>query len=56
MHGTLERPGKTDKPVELSSVIRFLLIPALLAIAVVALAINQPDASRWISEIGRAHV
>jgi hypothetical protein len=54
MHGTLERPGKADKPIELSPVIRFLLIPALLAIAVVALAINQPDVSRWISDAAQA--
>ncbi len=54
MHGTLGRPGKPDKRVELSPVIRFLFIPALLAIAVVVLAINQPDASRWISDAAQA--
>ncbi len=54
MHGTLERPGKTDKPIELSPGIRFVLIPALLALAVIVLAINQPDLPRWISDAAQA--
>jgi len=54
MHGTYERSGKTGKPVELSPGIRLLVIPALLAVAVVALAIRQPDVSRWISDAAQA--
>ena len=54
MHGTFDRSGKTDKVSYGNSGIRLVVIPALLAIAVVALAIKQPDVSRWISEAAQA--
>ncbi len=54
MHGTFERPGKIDKAGELSSGIRLVIIPTILGIAVVALAITQPNVARWISDAAQA--
>jgi hypothetical protein len=54
MHGRLEKPGKTDKVGYDYSGLRLVVIPALLAIAVAALAIKQPDVSRWLSEAAQA--
>jgi len=54
MHGMFDRSGKTGKSVNRSSGLRFVLIPTLLAGALIALAIKQPNASRWISEAAQA--
>ena len=54
MHGMFDRSGKTGKSVNRSSGLRLVLIPALLAVALTALAIKQPNASRWISEAAQA--
>lgn len=54
MHGTFDRSGKPDKVSVGSLGIRLVVIPALLAVAFVALAIKQPDAGRWISEAAQA--
>ena len=39
MHGTFDRSGKTGKSVNPNSSLRLVVIPALLAVALVALAI-----------------
>jgi hypothetical protein len=54
MHGTFDRSGKTGKSVHPDSSLRLVVIPALLAVALVALAIMQPNASRWIAEAAQA--
>jgi hypothetical protein len=54
MHGTFDRSGKTGKTVNPNSGLRLVVIPALLAVALVALVIMQPDAARWISEAVQA--
>jgi len=52
MHGTFERPRETrDRSIRRNwGDFRFLAIPTLIAVALVALMITQPDASKWISE------
>jgi hypothetical protein len=54
MHGTFDRSGKTGKSVNPNTSLRLVVIPALLAVAVIALAIMQPNASRWIAEAALA--
>ena len=54
MNGTLDRSGKTDKTIYGNSGLRFIAIAALLAIAAVALAMMQPDLSRWVMEAVQA--
>jgi hypothetical protein len=52
MHGRLDRSGRNDSAGYSS--VRLIVIPALLLVALVVLAIEQPDASRWISEAVQA--
>ena len=54
MHGSLDRPGKSDKRFFQRGNIGFLALPVLMAAALIALAILQPAASRWISEAAQA--
>jgi len=54
MHGTFDRSGKTGKTGYRDAGIRLVAIPALLAIALVVLAIKQPDVSRWMAEAAQA--
>ena len=54
MHGTFERSRKTGKTVESNSGLGFVVIPALLAVTLIALVIMQPNASLWISEAAQA--
>ena len=54
MHSTLDRSGKTDETSGGHSGLRLVAIPALLAVALAALAIMQPDASRWMMEAVQA--
>jgi hypothetical protein len=54
MHGTFDRSGKTDKTIHGNSGLRFVAIPALLAVALVVLAMTQPDVSRWMTEAVQA--
>ena len=55
MHGTFERPRETsDKSIRRSWDLGFLAIPTLIAVALVALMIAQPEASKWISEAAQA--
>jgi hypothetical protein len=53
MHGSLDRSGK-DNSTDLKSGSRFLIVPTLLAIALIILAIYEPKASHWISEAVQA--
>ncbi len=51
MHGTFEKPRQTrDKSARRTWDLGFLAVPTLIAIALVALMITQPEASKWISE------
>ena len=55
MHGRFDRSGGgTEKASAGYSSIRLLVIPALLAVALVTLAIKQPNMSRWISDAAQA--
>ena len=54
MHGTFDRSGKTGKTVSRNSGLRLVVIPALIAAALIALTIEQPNASHWISEAAEA--
>jgi uncharacterized membrane protein len=54
MHGTFDRSDNTGKTVNPNSGLRLVVIPALLGVALVTLAIMQPNASRWISEAAQA--
>ncbi len=54
MHGTIDRPSRTEQTGYGNSAIRLVAIPVLLAIAVAVLAIKQPDVSRWISDAVQA--
>jgi hypothetical protein len=54
MHGTFERSGESDKAIRRSWGFGFLALPALLVIALVGLAITQPDMSSLVSEAVQA--
>ncbi len=54
MHGTSEKFGRNENRVQPSWSIGFFVVPALLAIVLIALAILQPAASVWISEAAQA--
>ena len=55
MHGTFERPRETsDSDIPRKSGIGFLVLPTLVAIALVGLAIAKPAVSTWISEAAQA--
>ena len=54
MHGTFDRPGKSHSRTGQGWSLGVCLLPALLAIALVALAVMQPAASVWISEAAQA--
>jgi hypothetical protein len=54
MHGTFERSRKTEETADWSSGLGFVVIPALLAVALIALVIMQPNASLWISQAAQA--
>jgi hypothetical protein len=54
MHGSFDRPGKTDNPIHRTWSIGVFALPALLAITLVGLAMTQPAASNWISEAAQA--
>jgi hypothetical protein len=55
MHGTFERPRETsDTGTDRNSDIGFLVVPALIAVAMVGLAIFQPAVSSWIAEAAQA--
>jgi hypothetical protein len=55
MHGTFERPRETsDSDIPRKSGIGFLVLPTLVAVALVGLAIAKPAVSTWISEAAQA--
>jgi hypothetical protein len=55
MHGTFERSRKVrDNNVRRSSGVGFLVVPVLIAVALVGLAIAKPEASTWIAEAAQA--
>ena len=51
MHGSFERPGKTDHG---NWSIGFLAIPVAIAVVLVALSMVHPTASNWISDAVQA--
>lgn len=54
MHGTFDRSGESHNRTDRSFSLGLFLLPALLVIALVALAVMQPAASVWISEAAQA--
>ena len=54
MHGSLDKSGKNENGIYQRWGLGFLALPALLVMALVALAIVQPAASNWISETVQA--
>jgi hypothetical protein len=54
MHGTFDRSGKSHSRTDQGLSLGVCLLPAILAIALVALAVMQPAASVWISEAAQA--
>ncbi len=54
MHGSLDKSGRNENSLFQRWGIGFLALPALLVIALVALAIVQPATSNWISEAVQA--
>ena len=54
MHGTFDRSGKSHNRTDRSFSLGLFLLPALLGIALIALAIMRPAASLWISEAAQA--
>ena len=54
MHGSFDKFGKSDGRMRRSWSIGFFALPVLLTIALIALVLTQPTASRWISEAAQA--
>jgi hypothetical protein len=54
MHGTFERSRETRDNIHRRPAIGFLVVPVLIAVALVGLAITKPVVSRWISEAAQA--
>ncbi|MGH9807542.1 MAG: hypothetical protein ACRD9W_09840 [Terriglobia bacterium] len=54
MHGTFDRSGRSHNRTDRSFSPGLFLLPALLVVALIALAVMQPAASVWISEAAQA--
>jgi hypothetical protein len=54
MHGTFDRSGESHHRTDRGWSLGLFLVPALLVIALIALAVVQPAASVWISEAAQA--
>jgi hypothetical protein len=54
MHAPLDRYSKSDQSTPPKSGVGFLIVPALIAIALLALAIFEPKTSMWVSEAVQA--
>jgi hypothetical protein len=54
MHGSFGRSGKSDGSLSGRWRIGFFAFPVLLAVALIALTILEPAASRWISQAAEA--
>jgi hypothetical protein len=50
MHRPADRSGNTDRTIYANSSLRFVVIPAILSVLMAALAMTQPDVSRWMME------
>ena len=50
MHGSFERSGKSDGSFSRRRRTGFFAFPVLLAVALIALTILEPSASRWVSQ------
>ena len=53
MHGSFDRSGKREGFFDRWR-IGFFVFPVVLAVALIALAILEPSASKWISEAAQA--
>jgi hypothetical protein len=53
MHGSFDRSGKSESFFDRWR-IGFFAFPVVLAVALIALAILEPSASKWISEAAQA--
>ena len=53
MHGSFDRSGKSES-FSGRSRIGFFAFPVLLAVALIALVILEPAASKWIAEAAQA--
>jgi hypothetical protein len=56
MHGTFERPGRSNDRLERRWNFWLLALPVLAVIAVIGLAIIQPAAPIWISQAVQAEI
>ena len=56
VHGSFERSGKSDKSLSHRRGIEFFAFPVVLAAALIALAILEPSASKWISDAAQAEL
>jgi hypothetical protein len=54
MHGSFDESGKADEVSFNRHNTKVVVIPVLVAAAMVALAIARPEVSRWISEAAQA--
>jgi hypothetical protein len=54
MHGSFNKPGKPDDDVRGNWNVGLFALPALIVIALVALAVMHPAASNWISDAVQA--
>jgi hypothetical protein len=54
MHAPYERTPKSDQSTFAKSGIWLLVLPALVAVVLVALALGHPKTSMWISEAVQA--
>jgi hypothetical protein len=54
MHAPFDRSRKSDHATESRSGVGFLILPVLMAVALITLAIVHPKASIWISQAVQA--
>jgi hypothetical protein len=54
MHGSLEKPNKTEQPIYGSGGMRLLAIPAILLAALIGFLVTHPAASSWIAQAAQA--
>jgi hypothetical protein len=54
MHGTFDKSRKSYNRIDRGSGIEFMALPALLVIAIIALAMIHPAMPSWISEAVQA--
>jgi len=54
MPGPLDKPPQDDQRIDRRFGIRFVALPALIAIALIGLVVSHPSVSKWISEAVQA--